>query len=121
MDRSQNDALVYGAKIIKSLSISFLKENIFDLNETRAFFKCSGLSKIPCRFEKWDCLKMDLDLCAGNVVIPIAVPAKQHNRGNAPAAGTLNHQPPKHCFTKSSSICSRRSTLSTLFPPIKKG
>jgi hypothetical protein len=46
--------------------------------------------------------------------------AKQHNRGNAPAAGTLNHQPPKHCFTKSSSICSRRSTLSTLFPPIKK-
>jgi hypothetical protein len=33
---------------------------------------------------------------------------------------TLNHQPPKHCFTKSSSICSRRSTLSTLFPPIKK-
>jgi hypothetical protein len=45
-----------------------------------------------------------MDLCAGNVVIPIAVPAKQHNRGNAPAAGTLNHQPPKHCFTKSSSI-----------------
>jgi hypothetical protein len=34
-----------------------------------------------------------MDLCAGNVVIPIAVPAKQHNRGNAPAAGTLNHQP----------------------------
>jgi hypothetical protein len=26
-----------------------------------------------------------MDLCAGNVVIPIAVPAKQHNRGNAPA------------------------------------
>jgi hypothetical protein len=30
-----------------------------------------------------------MDLCAGNVVIPIAVPAKQHNRGNAPAAGKV--------------------------------
>jgi hypothetical protein len=35
---------------------------------------------------------MTMDLCAGNVVIPIAVPAKQHNRGNAPAAGTLFHK-----------------------------
>jgi hypothetical protein len=41
-----------------------------------------------------------MDLCAGNVVIPIAVPAKQHNRGNAPAAGTLNHQPPQTLFHK---------------------
>jgi hypothetical protein len=90
-------------------------------------FKSLSLFEFQERFSNAaDCLKYladengAMDLCAGNVVIPIAVPAKQHNRGNAPAAGTLNHQPPKHCFTKSSSICSRRSTLSTLFPPIKK-
>jgi hypothetical protein len=91
-------------------------------------FKSLSLFEFQERFSNAaDCLKYLADEKWGNGFVcrkcghTHSCAAKQHNRGNAPAAGTLNHQPPKHCFTKSSSICSRRSTLSTLFPPIKKG
>jgi hypothetical protein len=79
-------------------------------------FKSLSLFEFQERFSNAaDCLKYLADEKWGNGFVCRKCGHTHSCAGKATqsAAGTF-------CFTKSSSICSRRSTLSTLFPPIKK-